>query len=327
MSAQKSREVPAKDRVPSIVEEWLKQPKMYLTEHLTHRWSWATERSVRRGVRLPSLRKSRNVPLWGVSVVRDEADILPITIDHLFRQGVDALLIADHQSRDGTREYLLQRAASDDRVHVAIDDQQGHFQKEKMTYLARVAWKAGARWIVPFDADELWFAENVSLRQYFERCKANWVIAKTTNCVPLQDGAYSSSSEFLVCQPESASKVALRAHPLALIGPGNHGAARVGTGGDGLHIAHVPYRSVEQVARKYRNGAQALIAAHSEDFEGWHWKAGASMSPSAIEAAWETIRTGGSVPAIGWECESANETIRLLALSSWFSSSEDVAGP
>ncbi|MFN3866114.1 MAG: hypothetical protein ACK4MD_05295, partial [Demequina sp.] len=100
------------------------------------------------------------------------------------------------------------------------------------------------------------------------------------------------------------------------VGPGNHGVDRRGRVMGGLHIAHMPYRSADQVARKFRNGARALDAGGAQGWEGWHWRAGADLSPAAVERVWGTMRDGGAVPSLGWK-PSGSWVEASLGHASW----------
>ena len=73
--------------------------------------------------------------VWAVSVVKNELDILPYVLNHLFAQGVDRIIVADNLSTDGTREYLRQRAQEDSRLIFAEDNCDRHIQSEKITWL------------------------------------------------------------------------------------------------------------------------------------------------------------------------------------------------
>lgn len=99
----------------------------------------------------------------GVSVVRNEADIIRITVLHHLAAGLDRLLIIDNGSTDGT-DRILRQLARDRRVDWSRDE--GLFrQGEMLTTLARRATAAGADWVIPFDADEFWYAPQRPLRQ------------------------------------------------------------------------------------------------------------------------------------------------------------------
>ena len=118
--------------------------------------NWTAQVRAIKRMTLPTLPRRRRTmgEVWGVSVVRDEKDVLEAAVKHLFDQGIAHVLIADNRSTDGTREHLLEWAAADARVHVALDEEPAYIQSQKMTWLAHCAWRAGADWIVPFDADE-----------------------------------------------------------------------------------------------------------------------------------------------------------------------------
>lgn len=208
---------------------------------------------------LPRARR-RPGSVWAVTMVRNEQDIIGLTIAHLFGQGVDHVVVADNNSTDATPEILRDLAAEYPRLHLARDAEPAYYQSQKMTRLAQLAARAGADWVIPFDADEWWFAPGASLKEWLARETAKvpgvaMVKAALHNMVPTGLGLGGPATEFLMGSPASLpGKVAVRARPYAVISMGNHGAARVGTIREGLRIAHAAYRSVEQVARKVTLG-------------------------------------------------------------------------
>lgn len=221
-------------------------------------------------------------------------------------------------STDGTREYLTELAAKDSRVHVAHDSEPGHHQMEKMSRLSRAAWWAGADWIIPFDADEFWFAPGDSLLGFLVRQTAAVVQARTVNMLPVGMPALTEDSSFMIdTSGRGDPKVAFRAHPLALIGPGNHGVARVGEQAAGLVVAHLPFRGPAQIGRKFRNGAAALERAGAPGFEGWHWRSGAQLTEDALTSAWTRMQAGAAVPQIGWAGIDPSRRERVLQWQSW----------
>ena len=110
--------------------------------------------------------------LAGISVVRNEEDIISLTIRHHLRQGCDFILIIDNDSTDGTRDILRALAAEDSRVHWMPDSAGVFRQSELMTKLARMAARAGARWVLPFDADEFWHAPEGIAQEIHGRTEA-----------------------------------------------------------------------------------------------------------------------------------------------------------
>jgi len=85
-----------------------------------------------------------------VMLVRDEADMIEVTVSHLLSQ-VDEVVVTDHRSVDGTREIL-------ERLPVILhrDDELATEQSKKMTAMAKEALRRGHSWVVPCDADEIW---------------------------------------------------------------------------------------------------------------------------------------------------------------------------
>src|SRR5690348_11150571 len=109
-------------------------------------------------------------------MVRDEEDVIEGVVRHLLAEGVDHVLVADNLSSDGTRA-ILDGLAAGHPVTVVDDPDPAYRQAEKMTALARRAGAAGADWVIPFDADELWVASGTTLRAYFDSLDADVAVA------------------------------------------------------------------------------------------------------------------------------------------------------
>ena len=220
----------------------------------------------------------------GVSMVRDEEDIIGATVRHLLGQ-VDAVLIADNRSIDGTRDVL----ADIEREHpgrlVVVDDPDPAYrQSEKMTALAtRARLDLGADWIVPFDADEWWYSPFGRIADVLAGLAAQWLVVPA----PLFDHVATGHDPDVVdpterlgwrCVfPNPLPKVACRWRPDLVIAQGNHDAYYNGGATrfeELLVVRHFPYRSVEQVVRKVRNGAEAYSAAGNTipATFGQHWR-------------------------------------------------------
>jgi cellulose synthase/poly-beta-1,6-N-acetylglucosamine synthase-like glycosyltransferase len=71
-------------------------------------------------------------------MVKDEADVIEATIEHLFAQDIDALIVADNGSTDGTLE-LLNTLSQRLSIVLHSDPEVGYYQARKMTRLAQEA--------------------------------------------------------------------------------------------------------------------------------------------------------------------------------------------
>ncbi len=253
-----------------------------------------------RGMQFPRQAESRRVhgSVWAVTMVKNELDILPRTLEHFLSQGVDRLLIADNGSTDGTLE-MLRDSARDPRIIVGVDSEPAYYQSAKMTYLARFAGRAGADWIIPFDADEFWFARDGLLADNLRGRHDDVVLANLNNVFPTTKGEFG-----LDPAPNSLGKVAFRSHPWAWIGEGNHRVDRlVSRSGETqipLEIAHVPWRSFEQFERKLRQGSAAYRLAGPHPGYGHHWRHFGEMPREELVAVWTEILAGQVVEGLQW---------------------------
>lgn len=266
--------------------------------------------------------------VWGVSVVRDEADVIAAVLRHHLDQGLAGLIVADNGSTDGTWEIVQRLAAADPRVHPFRDTWPRHDQSEKISRLARLAGRAGADWVVPFDGDEFWFARGGTLAESLAELSATepdltLLYVDWFTLVPLggPDEAWAEREFLLDSEPVFPGKVLVRTHPLLTIAQGNHAAARVGRSRKGeFAIAHVPYRGEAQVARKLRRGAAA--ESSSSHPVAWHWEAGAALGDGAVADAWQRMRAGRPVPEIAVPAVGPLVRVRPLGWRTWDPNSE-----
>lgn len=211
-----------------------------------------------------------------VSMVRDEADIIGATVEHMIRQ-VDHVVVADNLSTDATRS-ILERLACE----VLDDDDPGYRQSEKMTALARYAAKEhGADWVVPFDADEWWYSPHGRIADVLEAVAPQWLVASADLFDHVATGVDKPHDNpvkrigWRRTNPVPLSKVACRWRDDLTIEQGNHGARYDGGAtvlAGQLVVRHFPYRSAEQFVRKARNGAQAYAATDLPPDVGAHWR-------------------------------------------------------
>lgn len=255
----------------------------------------------RRGLHLPATLHSRppRHGLWAVTMVKNELDILEETVQHLLSQGVDRVLIADNLSTDGTTELIRRMALADDRIVEARDVEVGYYQAAKMTLLGRFAGLHGARWVIPFDADEFWLSPAGTLRDYFEDAIVGTHRAEIYNAFPVA-GADRQARLRLDLEAAAMVKVAYAYHPAAILGVGNHWVTRAGGFRQDLRIVHVPWRSYDQFAQKLRQGAVALAATDLGEHMGPHWRRLGIADDPVLRERWEGVLAGRPDPELNW---------------------------
>ncbi len=256
-----------------------------------------------------------------MGMVRDEADIIGTVVRHLLTQGVDRVLVADNLSTDGTHEILAELAETQP-VTVLMDRLPAYYQAEKMTLLARAAARAGAGWVIPFDADEVWLAPSGTLAQWLGTCDAAVVQVPMFNHVPTPTDDTTEPDpvrrlRWRKTQPNALHKVAFRAHRRARLAYGNHGVTRRGRRTGGLEIRHFPYRSEEQFVRKLRQGSDALNATDLTEKMGVAWRGLGARDDERLRATWHTLVQTQKLPIEWWvpDCDVVEDPAPLGDLS------------
>ena len=213
-----------------------------------------------------------------VSTVRNAADIIGPVVRHMLTQ-VDAVIVADNLSDDGTRDIL------DSLPVTVVDDMEpAHWQGAKQTFLAHMArTQMDADWVVPFDADEIWYSPFGTIREVCDQAAGEFAVltADLYDHVPTDEDDPKQPDP--VCRigwrrrmPNPLHKVTARVLPTLTIREGNHGAdfgpfeARELPGR--LIVRHYPYRSPEQFIAKARMGSAALALTTLPENIGQHWR-------------------------------------------------------
>jgi len=240
------------------------------------------------------------VTVWGITMVRDEADIIGATVVNMLHQ-VDHVLVADNLSRDTTRrilDTLAQRYPG--RLHIVTDSDPGYYQSRKMTNLAKVARIAGADWVVPFDADEWWCSRWGTVAEVLHGLEAEYGIVTAELVDHMATSVDPKIGNPIVrlpwrrVKPLDFPKVACRTSEHLVIDQGNHWARYPGglpvaaTPNPHLVVHHYPYRSLEQFIRKVRNGADAYAATDLPEAIGKHWRSWGEMSDDTLRDIYQT---------------------------------------
>lgn len=230
----------------------------------------------------------------GITMVRDEEDIVAFTVLNMLEQ-CDAVLVADNGSTDRTRSELDGIAYLGD-LTVIDDPEVGYFQGRKMSTLAARAARMGADWVVPFDADEIWYSPFGRIADVLtDRPEAIATAELYDHVATAEDPAHPNPVRRIGWRrthPAPLQKVAVRPSLPVTIHQGNHGASFPAGQVDGLLVVrHFPYRSPEQTARKVRNGAAAYAATDLPEDMGDHWRGwGRILSEHGEEAIHDMFR-------------------------------------
>jgi len=254
------------------------------------------DRAVARAIHIPPLPRKRGV--WGVTMVKNEADIIGASLAHAFEQGVCHMLVSDNGSTDGTVE-LLHELASTYPLTIATDSMLAYEQASKMTHLARAASRHGATWVVPMDADEFWTAPEGSVASHLEASPADVEVATIRNIFPLVDlPVVDRTAQFRIeTVATQFRKVAVRASRSLWINMGNHGAVRGTMRSDsGLNVIHLPWRSFEQFSMKVAQGRVALEQTDLEGHIGGHWRKLGAEPNDRLRAHWDSLLQTGHDP-------------------------------
>jgi hypothetical protein len=254
--------------------------------------------------------------LWGVAMVRNEADIVEAFVRHAL--GVlDGLIVADHVSSDATPAILA--ALCDERLPLVVKHigHAGYLQSETMTALAREAFGAHrADAVFALDADEfLRVRSRARLEDAIRALPPGHVgLAPWPLYVPPLMSGFDIVVQLRAARrlraplltPASMHRkavlgAAFAEAPNATLTMGNHGAMlgddpRTATpmpstdlDADVVEVCHVPVRSLPQFVVKTAVKRLARIAA-GRDYVNGHEaydaiRSGASITPGQMLAA------------------------------------------
>jgi hypothetical protein len=291
------------DHLPADWRDQLRRLKM--RQALAKERYGPLQRRVNRSIQVEGL-PSRRRPVqagsvWAVGLVRDEEDIIRGVIQHLLNQDVAGIIVVDNMSSDGTAAILEQLRSETSRLLVGRDLLHEFHQGKKVSYLAHLAWKCGADWIIPFDADEQWFAPSGTLGGFLRRVprERDVVWADYRAVWPPANGAFAwrgGGTWAVDAHIDPRRKVAFRSRRWVYVGEGNH-AVRYGFGEaqTELHMLHYSARSLAQLSKKAKAGVAGLDAAGMDANIGTHWRSWAAANPSEQAELWSRLSEEGSL--------------------------------
>ncbi len=222
-----------------------------------------------------------NITLVMTILVKNEADIIEANIRTHASLGVDAFVIMDNGSNDGTREIL---SKLQNEFEITIVDEKGYYQQKKfMTKLAFLAKKIyKPDWIINNDADEFWIpSSGNSLKEHLNFKGAILRVDRFNIIPPIEsidredvffDSIYEVSNQinYRVAKREDISVLLGQASRKVIINP--NGVIKINSGNHSAeHIAfwnkkncstiknyHYPIRSYKQFEKRVLTRKEVL---------------------------------------------------------------------
>lgn len=224
-----------------------------------------------------------SIKLAGVCTAYHEADIIGMTVRHMFAEGCDAVYV---ERPDG--DYETWEQATNAGAKVITLKETFHDQPGTINYLARCAaidLGEDNLWILPFDADEFFYApmRNETIKEALSVLDPR-VASITAPRFKQHDWWHSEPG------PSGMSKVAYRWTPDVKVGPGNHTLTGVDPDSiiveNALMLREYQYRSFEHFKRKVEERSRTIDPSFGSEM-GWHIRQYVDLDEEGLRAAYE----------------------------------------
>lgn len=260
-----------------------------------------------------------------VMVVRNEADLLEVNLRYHAAQGVSEFRIVDNGSSDATAARLRELSRQ---LNIRWRSDAGAYhQADITTELAAEAFRAGADWILPVDADEFWSAGARGLTQTLAAASTDAIEARVVNFVQDRTSTLAGAAALLTmgarvdalhpyagCQElietreiaflemEYPTKWLPRAAGGLRIRAGAHGAAPISTDPRTpaeIVCLHAPIRSRQVLDARAEHGRRLMEAGYPPE-HGWHNRRWHRLQVRRqLDSEWEANSSSGGYLQVG----------------------------
>jgi hypothetical protein len=269
--------------------------------------------------------------LWGVAMVRNEADVVEAFVRHNLAF-LDGLVVLDHRSADGTFETLAALESEGLRLVHRRTFEEGFFKSRHVSALARECFaQHGADFVFALDADEFIHAASreaiedalaavppASHALHLWRSYVPTTFARPfgPHCLQMRLREETTPRAKVIIRRTLADREG--------VSEGNHWVVAVGTrlraahhviAPDVMCLAHCPVRNASQLERKATLGYQARLVATGGRISpalSSHWREigeDLDRGDALTEARLRTIAANYTVPRSQW---IAPENIELV---------------
>lgn len=235
--------------------------------------------------------------VFALMMVKNEIDVIESNINYLITQDIDEIFIADNLSTDGTYEAIQRlRWHNTMPIYLIRDEEIGYYQSNKMNRWSRQCFQMGADYVIPIDADEIWYSldNTKTLGEAIKNTDADIFVANSVDFIPTIYDDYNESNfikriTHRKLNSDSFSAVAFNYYNNYELEMGNHDIknhqgkrlANV------IGIRHYQYRSYPQFVKKVRNGKAAYDNTNFPDFMGSHWRKLGAMNDNELKTYWD----------------------------------------
>lgn len=222
-----------------------------------------------------------------ISMIKNEKGVIETFAAHALAM-FDRVIFVDHQSTDGTGEYLKSLANRYPQVEYFLFDEPGYYQSEVMTWVVKnIVGQAYNGWVFFLDADEYLdfatraeFEKKLAIYASFPIISLPWL-----NLVPV-DTETGKVKRSLFLKPNKTAvhcKIAFQPSLIPIddyiVAQGNHALLigevhqQVFPSQEAFPILHIPIRTKHQLIDKIKAGIESYekMGNDKKKMEGFHW--------------------------------------------------------